>query len=108
MNKEPQKVAYSIKVMEEKDGVNVEVEYILKDFTLDLLCKLCAHCNVGNYGSANKFTVRKLLAAHCTFSQMYNIASHEDSATAVKKRLNSQLRMIEVLFHVSLGVVLFS
>ena len=92
----PFQVAKWIKLMEFKDGLEQEVQYNLDGLTLDQLRKLCSQLHCAGYASAPKFKCRRLLAVHANSVEVYNREYNSDSANAIEKKLNSDLRKVKV------------
>jgi hypothetical protein len=95
----PFQVAKSIKLMEDKNGVVQEVLYDLEELTLDQLRKLCHQLNCAGYALAPKIKCRRLLAVHTNSVELYNQDWNTDSANAVSKKLNFDLRKVNAFFH---------
>ena len=96
----PHIVATTIKVIEVKDGVEEEVHYdLVNTLTLDQLRKFCGQLNCGGYASATKYKCRRMIAACGRSAVLYNPESNPDSAIAISKKLNSDLRKVNTFFH---------
>jgi hypothetical protein len=85
--------------MEDKNGVVQEVIYDLEELTLDQLRKFCNQLNCAGYALAPKFKCRRLLAVHINSVELYNQDWNTHSASAVSKKLNSDLRKVNAFFH---------
>jgi hypothetical protein len=88
-------VATHVKVVE--DGV--ECRFPLESLTMDILRSLVKKLAIKGYCSSTKFRCRQLIGEHVVYQQCYNDEIQENSAAAMKKKLNSELRMIPAFFH---------
>jgi hypothetical protein len=80
-----------------EDGM--EHRFPLESLTLDMLCSLVKKLAIKGYCSSTKFRCRQLIGEHVVYQQCYNDEIWENSAAAMKKKLNSELQMIPTFFH---------
>jgi hypothetical protein len=76
-----------------------EINFELAELTVDNLRALVNKLGIKGYASGSKFQCRHLIGKHVIYQQAYNSKIRENSAAAVKKKLNSELRKIQGFFH---------